>query len=286
METTELLRKVRKIEIKAKGKTQDIYAGAYHTAFKGRGMSYSETRMYQYGDDIRNIDWNVTARNEDTYVKVFEEERELTVMLLVDLSASNEFGSTSSKKEYIAELAATIAVNALKNNDKVGAILFSNGIDYYLPPKKGKGGALRMIREIVNADSKTGPTYLQGAMDMLMRIQKKRAVCFILSDFIAENYEQSLKMLKHSHDVVTIRIADDAEYNLPNIGLVHLYNPETKMVQLVDTSDKEVRTLFGKQSNAYLTQFEAAVKKNNLGNIKLTTQDDFVKSMIKFFKRR
>ncbi len=286
METGELLRKVKKIEIKAKGKSQDIFSGAYHTAFKGIGMSFAETRAYQYGDDVRNIDWNVTARTGETQIKIFEEERELTVMILVDISASQHFGSKALKKDLIAEVAGILAINAMNNNDKVGAILFSDTIEKYIPPKKGRKNALRIIREILDQDHSGKKTNIAHGLNFMSTVQKKRSVCFIISDFIDNNYENAVKLLRKKHDLIPIKIADKFESKLPQLGLVHIMDQETGNMVLVDTSDPMLQRKLSAQANKYNQSFLNTMKKYGVGTICFDTDEDYLKSFIKFFKSR
>ena len=242
MDTRELLKKVRKIEIKTKRLSDHIFGGEYQSAFKGRGMAFSEVRQYQYGDDVRSIDWNVTARYNDTFVKVFEEERELTMMLIIDVSGSNFFGSNFLfKNEYVTELAATLAFSATKNNDKVGLILFSDIVELYIPPKKGKSHILRIIRELLEFKSKSKNTDINIPLKFVSNILKNRSIAFIISDFISKDYSNSLKIFSSKHDVTGIRIFDKSEEVIPNLGLININDNETGKRMTVNTGSKNVR---------------------------------------------
>ncbi|MFZ1748811.1 MAG: DUF58 domain-containing protein [Saprospiraceae bacterium] len=287
METSELLKKVRKLEIKTKGLTKHIFSGEYHSAFKGRGMSFSEVRDYQYGDDVRNIDWNVTARTGDPHIKIFEEERELTVMLLIDVSASSFFGTTSGfKSEMITELSAVLAFSATSNHDKVGAILFSDHIEKYLPPRKGKQNILRIIRELINLTPKQQGTNLSEALIYLNNIEKKRSITFVLSDFITDNYDQALTIAAKKHDIIGIRIWDEREQHLPDIGLVQVSDAETGATKIVDTSDKGVRDRYTRAYEQRLDKFKTNFNFAKSDTISIHTNEDYIKVMHKFFKRR
>ena len=254
MDTTELLKKVRKIEIKTKGLSKQIFSGEYHSAFKGRGMSFSEVRDYQYGDDVRNIDWNVTARTGSPHVKVFEEERELTVMLLIDVSKSSFFGSVKqTKNEINAEIAAVLAFSALNNNDKVGVLFFSNKIEKYLPPKKGKQHVLRIIRELINLEPENNGTNIGMALEYLNNLIKKRCICFVLSDFLTKDYEAPLKIAKRRHDVVGIHIIDPREEAIPNVGLIRAVDSETGDTRWIDSNSKSVRENYSNWFNSHMS---------------------------------
>lgn len=287
MDTAELLKKVRKLEIKTKGLTKQIFSGEYHSAFKGRGMSFSEVRDYQYGDDVRNIDWNVTARTGGPHVKIFEEERELTVMLLIDVSASSFFGVTSRfKSDMMTELAAVISFSAITNNDKVGAIMFSDRIEKYLPPKKGKQNILRIIRELLNLTPEKSGTNLSEALIYLNNIEKKRAIVFVLSDFMAEGYQQALTIAAKRHDIIGVHIFDEREKSLPDVGLLHVEDVETGQKRLIDTSDETIRTQYASffESNKERFQKDFALSKSD--TISISTEEDYIKAMQVFFKRR
>ena len=287
MDTSEIIKKVRKVEIKTKGLTKHVFAGEYHSAFKGRGMAFSEVRSYEYGDDVRNIDWNVTARTGDPFVKVFEEERELTVMLLVDISASSYFGTQSRfKSELITELAAILAFSAISNNDKVGAILFSNQIEKYLPPKKGKQNILRIIRELVNITPDHSGTNLSEALIFLNNVEKKRSIAFVLSDFIVSNYEQALSITSKRHDIIGVKVIDDMERNLPDVGLVAVQDAESGKRRIIDTSNSSVRKSWNKVYETRDAIFNNIFTKAKADTLTISTEEDYVKSLQLFFKNR
>jgi len=242
MDTKEILKKVRKIEIKTRRLSDHIFSGEYHTSFKGRGMTFSEVRQYQYGDDVRAIDWNVTARYNEPFVKVFEEERELTMMLMVDISGSESFGTKNQlKRDMITEIAATLAFSATQNNDKIGLLLFSDQIELFIPPKKGKSHVLRIIRELIEFESKSKKTDLSQALKYLSSVLKKKAIVFLISDFMVKDYEHTLKIASKRHDVTGIRVFDQREESIPNIGIVNMIDAETGETLLVDTTSKKVR---------------------------------------------
>lgn len=287
MDTSEIIKKVRKVEIKTKGLTKHVFAGEYHSAFKGRGMAFSEVRSYEYGDDVRNIDWNVTARTGDPFVKVFEEERELTVMLLIDISASSYFGTHSRfKSELITELAAILAFSAISNNDKVGAILFSNQIEKYLPPKKGKQNILRIIRELVNITPDHSGTNLSEALIFLNNVEKKRSIAFVLSDFIVSNYEQALSITSKRHDIIGVKVIDDMERNLPDVGLVALQDAESGKRRIIDTSNSSVRKSWNEVYETRDAIFNNIFTKAKADTLTISTEEDYVKSLQLFFKNR
>ncbi len=287
MDTSELLKKVRKLEIKTKGLTKQIFSGEYHSAFKGRGMSFSEVRDYQYGDDVRNIDWNVTARTGGAHVKIFEEERELTVMLLIDVSASSFFGVSSRfKSDMMTELAAVIAFSAITNNDKVGAIMFSDHIEKYLPPKKGKQNILRIIRELLNVAPEKSGTNLSEALIYLNNIEKKRAIVFVLSDFMADGYQQALTIAAKRHDIIGVHVFDDRERQLPDVGLIYVEDAETGQKRLIDTSDATLRNNFSAYFTANQEQFQKNFALAKSDTISISTEEDYIKAMQIFFKRR
>ncbi len=287
MDTTELLKKVRKIEIKTKGLSKQIFSGEYHSAFKGRGMSFSEVRDYQYGDDVRNIDWNVTARTGSPHVKVFEEERELTVMLLIDVSKSSFFGSVKqTKNEINAEIAAVLAFSALNNNDKVGVLFFSNKIEKYLPPKKGKQHVLRIIRELINLEPEENGTNLGMALEYLNNLIKKRCICFVLSDFLAKGYEAPLKIAKRRHDVVGIHIIDPREEVLPNVGLIRAVDSETGETRWIDSSSKSVRANYSNWFDSHMDYFKKTFLKTGADSVTIRTNESYVNRLLEFFKRR
>jgi uncharacterized protein (DUF58 family) len=287
LDTTELLKKVRKIEIKTKGLSKHIFSGEYHSAFKGKGMSFSEVRNYIYGDDVRNIDWNVTARTNDTAIKVFEEERELTVMLLIDVSASALYGTDGQfKSEMITEIAAVIAFSATTNNDKVGAILFSDKIEKYLPPKKGKTTILRIIRELISHETENTGTDLKLALEYLTNIQKKRAIVFCLSDYITSGYETALNIASRKHDIVGIHIYDKSEKQLPNAGLIRMKDAETGSERIIDTSVRKVRDNYAEWFAKHEETFKNSFNKSGSDVLSIQTDEDYVKSLLKFFKKR
>ena len=287
MDTKELLKKVRKIEIKTKRLSDHIFGGEYQSTFKGRGMAFSEVRQYQYGDDVRAIDWNVTARNNDTFIKVFEEERELTMMLIIDISGSNFFGSKSIfKNEYVTELAATLAFSATKNNDKVGLILFSDNVELYIPPKKGKSHVLRIIRELLEFKSKSKKTDINVPLKFVSNILKNRSIAFIISDFISKDYSNSLKIFSSKHDVTGIRIYDQTEIIIPNLGVIDINDNETGQRLTVNTGSKMVRKKYAEYYNSKRMEFTENFKMSGSGIIECNTQDDYQKKLLKYFKSR
>ena len=287
MSTSSLLKKVRKIEIKTKGLSNHIFAGEYNTAFKGKGMAFSEVREYQPGDDVRSIDWNVTARYNSPFVKVFEEEREMTVMLLIDVSASGNFGTQEQfKRELATELAAILAFSAIKNNDKVGVIFFTDKVEQFIPPKKGKSHILRIIREVLAFEPKGKGTDIAGALEYFSAVIKKRSICFILSDFMSKEFEKPLKIASKKHDLVALRIYDTREETLPNIGLVPMQDSETEKIQFVDTSSKKVRDNFAKNRALKTEKLRKLLPASGVDLIDITTGADYVKPLINFFKTR
>ena len=286
-QNNEILKKVRKIEIKARGLSRQLFSGEYHSAFKGRGMAFSEVREYQYGDDIRSIDWNVTARLHHPYVKVFEEERELTVMLLVDVSGSNRFGTHHQfKEELVAEVAATLAFSAIQNNDKVGVILFSDRIEKFIPPKKGSSHILRIIRELITFKPTSNGTNLSQALGYFSNVIKKRCTAFLLSDFYDDNYTDALKIASSKHDLVAIRIADEREVRLPDLGLAKFYDPETDETIWIDTADPTIRRDFESRYAAHVNRVEESLRKYGIDRTILYTGEDYVKELKKMFERR
>lgn len=287
MDTKELLKKVRKIEIKTKRLSNHIFSGEYHSSFKGRGMTFSEVRQYQYGDDIRNIDWNVTARYNEAHVKVFEEERELTMMLMVDISGSEGFGSKSQfKKDIVTEIAATMAFSATQNNDKIGLILFSDVIELYIPPKKGRSHVLRVIRELIEFHPKSQKTDVAQALKFLSGTQKKKAIVFMISDFMSEEYEQTLKIASKKHDITGIRVYDIREEQIPNLGMVTMLDAETGKIQLVDTSSKKVRTNYEKQYHEHVNYFKDTFRKSGAGVVNTRVDENYVTKLLGYFKSR
>ena len=256
METKDLLKKVRKIEIKTRRLSNNIFGGEYHSAFKGRGMTFSEVRNYQFGDDVRTIDWNVTARYNEPFVKVFEEERELTLMLMVDVSSSALFGTKNSlKKNIITEISATLAFSALQNNDKVGMIMFSDQVELFIPPSKGKTHVLRIIRELIEFKPKSKQTDIKIAFEFLTQVLKKKSIAFILSDFISPNFEKPLKIASNKHDLTGIKVYDSFEKEIPNLGLVKMQDQETGQFKLIDTSSKKLRESFKKEMSLKFKKF-------------------------------
>lgn len=288
MDANELLKKVRKIEIKTKGLSQNIFAGEYHSAFKGRGMTFSEVREYQYGDDIRDIDWNVTARHNKPYIKVYEEERELTVMLLVDVSGSRRFGAVGiEKREMIAEIAATIAFSAIQNNDKIGIIFFSNKIEKFIPPQKGKKHILFIIRELLNLDPSNNGTDISMALRYLADALKKRCTTFLISDFIDQNdYSKAMTIASNKHDLIAIQVYDKRETTLPNVGLIQIEDLETGEKQLIDTSSKSTRNAFSKWWYDRQQKMIDTMNKSKVDLASVSTDENFVKSLMSLFKNR
>jgi len=288
METSELLKRVRKIEIKTRGLSSNIFAGQYHTAFKGRGMAFSEVREYQYGDDIRNLDWNVTARFNHPYIKVFEEEREMTVMLLVDVSGSREFGTRNQlKKHVLAEIAATLAYSAIQNNDKIGVIFFSDKLEKFIPPQKGRKHILYIIRELIEFHPKQTGTNLSEALKYLTSIIKKRCTAFILSDFIDEkDFQTDLTIANRKHDLVAIQLYDKRETLLPSVGLMTVRDAENGNEWQVDTSSKEVRQAYQKWWLDQQTRLQENFRKSKVDFMSISTEDDYVKALINLFNLR
>ena len=287
MESSELLKRVRKIEIKTRGLTSQVFSGQYHSAFKGRGMAFSEVREYIPGDDIRSIDWNVTARLNHPYVKVFEEERELTVMLLVDVSASGQFGTSQQfKRDLITEIAAVLAFSAIQNNDKTGVIFFSDRIELFIPPKKGKTHILRIIRELINIEPKGTGTDIGGALRYFNNMIKKRCIAFVISDFIGSDYERPLKIAARKHDLAALRILDPRESEMPPVGLVRFTDAETGETSMLDTSDINVRRdyhLFWKQTDRQTTEL---LSRSGVDHATLRTDQPYVQPLLNLFKRR
>ncbi len=288
METSELLKKVRKIEIKTRGLSSNIFAGQYHSAFKGRGMAFSEVREYQFGDDVRDIDWNVTARFHRPYVKVFEEERELTVMLMIDVSGSLDFGTQRQmKRDMVTEIAATIAFSAIQNNDKIGVVFFSDRIEKYIPPKKGRKHILYIIREMLDFQPESKRTDVKQAVEFLSGVQKRRTTAFILSDFyVREDFLQSLQICSRKHDVVAIQVYDVRAKELPDVGLMKVVDAETGFEQYIDTSSKRLRRDYQRYWMGRQAQLEETFNKSNVDHVSIATNEDFVKSLLLLFKQR
>lgn len=288
METSELLKKVRHIEIKARGLSRNIFAGEYHSAFKGRGMAFSEVREYQFGDDMRDIDWNVTARYNKPYVKIFEEERELTVMLLIDASESLGFGSAAKiKRDIVAEIAATLAFSAIQNNDKIGVIFFTDKIEKFIPPKKGRKHILFIIREILGFEPQSNGTDLSLAMRYLTNAIKKRCTSFLISDFIDNNdYKQSMRIANQKHDLVAIQVYDKLSTELPALGLMKIRDPESGKETWIDTSSKRVRNDYRNWWQKRQEQMETIFRQSSVDSVSISTNDDYVKSLLSLFQTR
>ncbi|MDG2371770.1 MAG: DUF58 domain-containing protein [Flavobacteriaceae bacterium] len=287
MDTKSLLKKVRKIEIKTRRLSNNIFGGEYHSTFKGKGMTFSEVRQYQFGDDVRAIDWNVTARYSSPYIKVFEEERELTLMLMIDISGSEFFGSQSqTKREIITEIAATLAFSALQNNDKVGVIMFSGQIELYIPPKKGRSHILRIIRELIEYEPTNRYTDIGEALAFLSSVLKKKAIVFLLSDFIDSSYEKTLKIAAKKHDLTGIRIYDKLETYIPKLGLVPMMDSETKMLSWIDTDSRAIRESYSREYGKNAENFSILFNKNGAGSISCGVSESYVKKLLGYFKNR
>lgn len=287
METKELLKKVRKIEIKTRRLSNHIFSGEYHSHFKGRGMTFSEVRKYHFGDDIRDIDWNVTAKLNEPHIKIFEEERELTMMLLVDVSKSESFGTRiQQKRDLITELCAVLSFSAIQNNDKVGVVFFTDQIELFIPPKKGKSHILRIIRELIEFKPKGTGTNISEAFKFLSSVIKKRSIVFTLSDFQDEAYDKNLKIASSKHDLTAIRIIDPAEEQLPDIGLVQLQNPETCTMGWVDTSSSIVRATYKKDYQNFVANFKSYCTHSGTDYLDLRVDRSYTKQLLEFFKRR
>ncbi len=287
MNTKELIKKVRKIEIKTKGLTSQIFSGEYHSAFKGKGMAFSEVREYALGDEIRTIDWNVTARFNEPFVKVFEEERELTVMLIVDISPSGMFGTREQlKRETITELCAVLAFSASSNKDRIGVILFSDKVEKYIPPKKGKSHILRIIRELINFESSGSSTNIEEALQYMSKIQKKKATVFLLSDFRSANYENALKIVARKHDLIALKFSDEAEYQIPKIGLAKFKDLESGQSVWINTSSKKARENYLQRQKRFDQQVRQTFRKLNVDYTELKTNQDYIKPLMNLFERR
>lgn len=287
METKDILQKVRKIEIKTRRLSDHIFSGEYHTSFKGKGMSFAEVRQYQYGDDIRAIDWNVTARYSEPFVKVFEEERELTLMLMVDISGSQDFGSSSDfKRDIVTEIAATLAFSATTNNDKIGLILFSDQIELFVPPKKGKSHILRIIRELIQFRPKSNRTDIGQAFEYLSKVMKKKAIVFVLSDFMAMDYDRILRIAAKRHDITGIKVYDAREMELNNIGYVLMQDAETGEALYVNAGDEQVRKAYRSHFEEYDTYFKNTFNRSGAGIIRTRTDESYVKKLLAYFKAR
>lgn len=287
METSELLKKVRKIEIKTRGLSNQIFSGEYHSAFKGRGMTFSEVREYQPGDDIRSIDWNVTARFNTPFVKVFEEEREMTVMLLVDVSASGEFGTQKQlKQELITELCAVLAFSSIQNNDKIGVIFFTDKIEKFIPPKKGKGHVLRIIRDLIEFKPEHKRTDVKAALKYLTSVIKKRSIAFVISDFMSGDFSDALKIANKKHDLVALRIYDKRENELPDMGLVKMLDAESGMLRWIDTSDKKVRIHYAANAKKREQELKDLFNKSGVDAASISTSESYIAPLTNLFKRR
>jgi uncharacterized protein (DUF58 family) len=287
LEATDIFKKVRKIEIKTRGLSNQIFSGQYHSVFKGRGMAFSEVREYQYGDDIRNIDWNVTARFDHPYIKIFDEERELTVMLIIDVSGSNEFGTQQNLKEdQITEIAAVLAFSAIHNNDKVGVIFFSNKIEKFIPPKKGTSHILRIIRELIDFKPDNKETDISVALGYFTNVIKKRCTAFLISDFQDDGFEDALKIANRKHDLIALKISDKREYELPNVGLIQIKNAETGKKIWIDTSHKKLREAFKKSGRKKEFQLDDIFLKSGVDVAKIKTGEDYVKPLTNLFQKR
>ena len=287
MDTKEILKKVRKIEIKTRRLSDHIFGGEYHSTFKGRGMTFSEVRQYQFGDDVRAIDWNVTARYNEPYVKVFEEERELTMMLMVDVSGSEMFGTSEQfKKDTVTEIAATLAFSAIQNNDKVGLILFSDGIELFIPPKKGKSHVLRIIRDLIEFKPKSRKTNIAQAFKFLSNVMKKKAIVFMLSDFMDEDYEKTLKIVGNKHDITGIRVYDKHDEEIPNLGMVPMLDAETNQVHLINTSSRSVRRNYKANALRLADYYHSTFKRSGSGTIDTRVGESYVKKLLGYFKHK
>ncbi|MEO9532743.1 MAG: DUF58 domain-containing protein [Crocinitomicaceae bacterium] len=287
MDTKELIKKVRKIEIKTKGLSNQIFSGEYHSAFKGRGMAFSEVRDYAVGDEIRTIDWNVTARFNEPFVKVFEEERELTVMLLVDVSASEMFGTKNQiKRETITELCAVLAFSAVSNNDRIGLILFSEGIEMFIPPKKGKSHILRIIRELINYEPKNTGTNIGEALKYFTKMVKKKSIAFVLSDFVAEDFSDAIKIASRKHDVVALKVKDKAEFEIPNIGLAQFKDLETGQAKWINTSLRYVRNKYQKAAQEKEEEIRQLFRRSKTDYCEIFTDEGYIKPLMNLFKNR
>lgn len=287
METKELLKKVRKIEIKTRRLSNHLFGGEYHSAFKGRGMTFSEVRQYQFGDDVRAIDWNVTARYNEPFVKVFEEERELTMMLAVDVSSSANFGTRAAfKRNILTEIAATLAFSATQNNDKIGLLLFTDKVELYIPPKKGRSHVLRIIRELIEFEPQNNQTDINQALQYLQNMLRKSAILFILSDFMSGSYEKPLKILSKKHDVTGIRVYDEREFEMPNVGLVQMKDAETNQIKLVNTSSARVRKAYKTNYLKQVDYFKKAFKASGAGVLQTRVDESYVRKLLGYFKQR
>ena len=287
MDSKELLKKVRQIEIKSRRLSDNLFGGEYLSTFKGRGMTFSEVRKYEFGDDIRSIDWNVTARYNEPFIKVFEEERELTLMLLIDVSGSKNFATRNKlKKEIVTEIAATLAFSALKNNDKVGAILFTDTVELFIPPNKGKRHVLRIIRELLEFKPKSSKTSIDSSLKFLLSVIQKKAIVFVLSDFIDNEYDKTLKLAAKKYDLTGIRIYDKMETKIPKLGMVPMIDAESNELVWVDTSSRKIRENYFSNYNLSIKKFESLFNKNGAGIINCMVDESYVKKLLGYFKHR
>ncbi len=287
MNANDIFKKVRKIEIKTRGLSHHIFSGEYHSVFKGRGMSFSEVREYQYGDDIRSIDWNVTARFNHPYIKIFEEERELTVMLLIDVSGSNTFGTQSQlKEELVTEIAAVLSFSAIQNNDKVGVIFFSDKIEKFIPPKKGTKHILRIIRELLDFKSESTGTNISEALRYLTNVIKKRSIAFLISDFMDDDFDKAVQIANHKHDLIAIRVTDKRETQLPDVGLVRMMDAETGSMRWIDTSSKAIRRSFENWTQKKRRELDVLFNRLGVDMAKVYTGEDYVKPLMNLFRKR
>jgi uncharacterized protein (DUF58 family) len=287
VEATELLKKVRRIEIKTRGLSKHIFAGEYHSAFKGRGIAFSEVREYQYGDDIRSIDWNVTARFNHPYVKVYEEERELTVMLLIDVSGSGSFGTLNAfKRDVMTEIAAVLSFSAIYNNDKIGVIFFSDKVEKFIPPLKGRKHILRIIRELLDFKPESNLTKLDEPLRYLTNAIKKRCTAFIISDFMAPDFEEALRIASNKHDIVALKIFDPVERAIPDIGMIKIADAESGIERWIDTSSKNTRLEYEKWWNEHIERIRNIFRRCGVDSSMITTEEDYVKPLMKLFKTR
>jgi len=287
VETSEILKRVRQIEIKTRGLSNNIFAGEYHSAFKGRGMTFSEVREYQFGDDVRNIDWNVTARFHHPFIKVFEEEREMTVMLLVDVSGSREFGTTQrTKKDIITEISAVLAFSAIQNNDKIGMIMFSDKIEKFIPPQKGKKHILHIIRELVGYEPQSAKTDISLALKYFTNVVKKRCTAFVVSDFMDKGFSDDLVIANRKHDVVALQVYDRRDTELPSVGLIKVHDAETGREMMIDSSSRRVRELYKQQWENRQSQLADIFTQSAVDSVSIDTEEDYVKKLITLFKMR
>ncbi|MCY4000147.1 MAG: DUF58 domain-containing protein [Bacteroidetes bacterium] len=283
----ELFAKIRRIEIRTKGLVNNVFGGEYHSAFKGRGIEFSEVRPYQVGDDIRSIDWNVTARTSETFVKIFEEEREQTLLLVVDISGSSDFGTQDKfKREIAAEICAILGFSAIKNNDKVGLLLFSDQVELFVPPKSGRRHVLRLIRDMFAHQPQSTGTSLQVALNHILRVIRRRSIVLLVSDFLDKDFERPLRMVSRRHDTVAVQLTDPRETILPPLGLVTLFDPETKQSQLIDTGSRSVRNVFQQSSAQANKQLKSLLRKARVDHVEITCGEDFVDPLAKFFRAR